>query len=578
MTATAPGAGRSAPGGVGDVLWLLGRARPALPRLLLAVLAATGATGSAVALLATSAWLISAAALHPPVLTLTVAVVSVRALGISRGVLRYAERLVSHDAALRAQARLRLRTYRELERIVPAGLGGVRTGDVLSRLVTDVESLADLLVRVLLPLASTALVAAATLALLLWLLPAAALAVLAALALALLGVPLLTAWVAARAERATAAAAGELSTRVLDVLHGADELLALAAAPAAMDAVADADRRLARLRRGATAAAGLGSGLTVAACGVAVLGCLLVGVPAVRSGQLDGVLLAVLVLTPIALWEAVTALPPALQRLPGLAASAARLRALAATPSPVPEPPPAPGGARPDGVASCGEPRLLARRLGLRWPGGDRDAVSGLDLDLRPGRTVALAGPSGSGKSTVVAALLRFLQPVSGELRYAGVEVRDTPAERVRGDIAWCGPDAHLFDTTVRQNLVLASPGATDEQVHAALAGARLAGWVRAQPLGLDTPVGEHGAALSGGERQRLGLARALLAERPVLVLDEPTAQLDGPTARALATDLAAAARGRTTLLVSHSADLLDAADQIVELRREAGPVTQDPR
>lgn len=549
----------------GDLCWVLRRARPAAGRLLLAALAGAGAWGCAVGLIATAGWLIATAALHPPVLSLTVAVAAVRAFALARSGLRYAERLISHDAALRMLAVLRVDVYRQLDRLTPAGLGSARTGDVLSRVVSDVDAVGDLLLRVLLPVSAAVLVTVATVGLLAVLLPAAAVLVGVVALAAVVLVPVLITRLVSGAERGIAALRGELTAEVVDLLHGAGEVLAYGATARRLSRLGGRDAALTRSLRTAAAGAGAGTGLALLGAALAVSGAALVGVPALRAGAVSGPELAVVVLAPLALWEGLAAVPPALQRLPGLAAAAGRLRVLQTAPAPVPEP------ARPLDPAP-GPAQLRARRLGLRWPGAQQEAVTGLDLELAAARCVALVGPSGSGKSTVAAALLRFLDPSAGTLAFGGVDVQRLDTAVVRSRIAWCGPRTHLFDTSIRQNLLLARPGATDDDMLAALAAARLRDWVLAGPDGLDAMVGEHGARLSGGQRQRLGLARALLAGRPILVLDEPTAHLDRTTAAALGTVLADAAGGRTTLMISHDPGLVAQAAVVVRLTRAGGP------
>jgi ATP-binding cassette subfamily C protein CydCD len=192
----------------------------------------------------------------------------------------------------------------------------------------------------------------------------------------------------------------------------------------------------------------------------------------------------------------------------------------------------------------------VTHRLSVRWPGSDHDAVHGLDLDLY-GRRVALTGPSGAGKSTAVAALLRTLES-RGSLLADGRDARTLTGDGVRLGIAWCGPDAHLFDSSLRENLRLADPTATDDALVAVLGRARLGDWLAGLPDGLDTLVGDHGGTVSGGERQRIGVARALLADRPIMLIDEPTAHLDAATADALAAEILATTAGRTTLIVTH--------------------------
>ena len=243
------------------------------------------------------------------------------------------------------------------------------------------------------------------------------------------------------------------------------------------------------------------------------------GIGALRSGQLPGPALAVLALTPLALADVVASLPEAAVRLLAARPAAERLAELEATPSAVPEQPPT-------GLVDA--PRSLAARgLAVRWPDADRDAVRGVDLDLGKHPRLALVGPSGSGKSTVVAALLRTLAPSAGQVLADGRDASRLPGDTVRRGISWCGPDTHLFDNTLRANLTLAGPTADDDELVAALRRARLGHWFDGLPDGLDTAIGQHGGTVSGGERQRIGVARALLADRPIMVFDEPTAHLD---------------------------------------------------
>jgi thiol reductant ABC exporter CydC subunit len=541
-------------------------------RLVLAAIAGAGAYGSAVALLGTSAWLISSASLRPPILTLTVAIVAVRTFGIARGMLRYAERLIGHDAAFRMLGALRVQVYRELGRVAPAGLGGLRRGDVLSRVVSDVDAQQDLLLRVLLPAVSTGLVGLATAAVLAGILPAAGLIVLAGLVLAGAGVPALTLGLARRTERQVAPVRGELSASVVELIQCADELVAYGAAEQRLTELDRQDAALTGLLRRSAGVAGVGAGLTVLLGGLMVVAGIAVGVPALRAGTLPGPMLAVVVLTPLALTEVISGLPGAVQQLPGMLRSRQRLRALVGLRSPViapAEPVTLPAAPADTGVA--------AWDLAIRWPEAARPAVSGVDLELGPGQRIAVTGPSGAGKSTVVAALLRFLDPAAGRLEVAGCDVTAADEAAVRSRIAWCGPDGYLFDSTIRANLLLARPDSGEDALWAALREARLADWVSTLPAGLDTAVGEHGAQVSGGERQRIALARALLAGRPVLVLDEPTAHLDELTAGALTADLLRATEGRTTLLVTHRVDDLAGADAVVRIEpptvQPAGPL-----
>ncbi|MFB4301081.1 thiol reductant ABC exporter subunit CydC [Actinomadura sp. NTSP31] len=539
------------------ILRLIRFARPARGRLLLAVLFGVLALGSGVGLMATSAWLISRAAQHPPVLMLMVAIVAVRAFGLGRGVFRYAERLVGHDATFRILADLRARVYERLERLAPGGLPGFRGGDLLNRLVADVDAVQDLFLRVLLPCTAAAIVGGASVGLAWALLPSAGVVLLLALLLGGVVAPWLSSATARRAERRTTDLRGELTSHVVDTLQGAAELIAYGAAPAQLAEAARLDRAFTRGAARSAASTGLGAAVSALAGGLAVWGGLAVGVPAVRSGALDGVLLAVVVLLPLAAFEVVAGLPLAAQCLERVRRSAARIFAVLDAPVPVEDPPtPSPLPEAPY--------TLRVENLRARWTPAAPYALDGVSLDLTPGRRCAIVGPSGSGKTTLTAVLLRFLEPASGSASLNGVDLRALTGDDVRKVIGLCAQDAHLFDSTIEENVRLARPAATDGEIRDALRRARLLHWVDSLPHGLATRVGEHGAQVSGGQRQRIALARALLAGFPILLLDEPAEHLDTATADALTADLLSATEGRTTLLVTHRLAGLDAVDEII--------------
>ena len=526
-------------------------------RLVLAVFLGFMAIGCGVGLLATSAWLISSAALRPPILTLEVAIVGVRAFGIGKGAFRYAERLVSHDAAFRVLSRLRLAVYDRLAVVAPAGVPAYRRGDLLERLVRDVDATQDLPLRVLLPYASGALVALASVVLAFFILPAAGLVLLVSLALASTVVPWIAARAAADAERASAPARGALNADVLTLLDGVADLTVSGAAPAWLDRLAEDDRRIGRLAARSANASGLASALGVLLSGGAVIAMLLVAIPALRSGELVGVNLAVLVLLPLATYEAVVAMPTAALALGRVRGSAQRVVEVLDAVDPVPDP--AAPAAVPSGVVG-----VRIEELTAAWPNGP-EVLEGLSLEVAPGERVAIVGASGSGKSTLLAVLAGFL-PYAGSVALGGVELRDLRGSDVRSVVGWCPQLPHVFDTSVVENVRLAKPDATDDEVRAALDAVGLGPWLDAQPRGLDTPVGDHGALVSAGQRQRLGVARVLLAGHPVVLLDEPTEHLDEATAEVVAAELLRALTGRTVLWVAHRPHGLAALDRTVRL------------
>ncbi|MGW6396452.1 thiol reductant ABC exporter subunit CydD [Streptomyces sp. NPDC055103] len=527
-------------------------------RMALALLLGSLALGSAVGLMAVSGWLISRASEQPPVLYLMMAVTATRAFGIGRAVFRYAERLVSHDAVLRMLAELRVSVYRRLERIAPAGLRRTRRGDLLSRLVQDVDALQDYWLRWLLPVGAALVVGVASAGFTAWMLPEAGAVLALGLLLAGIAVPAVGGAFARRAERRLAPARGALATAVADLLRGCAELTVAGALPGRVERTRTADRHLTSIASRQAAATALGAGLSAVVCGLTVAAAALVGVQAVRDGRLDGVALAVVVLTPLAAFEAVTGLPLAVQYRQRVRHSAERVFEVLDAPVPVHEP------ARPETPPSPFPLELAG--LSARHAGQDRLALADVELSLEAGRRVAVVGASGSGKTTLAQVLLRFLDVENGMYRIGGVPAWELDGDAVRRFVGLCAQDAHIFDSSVRENLRLARVGASDEELRDALRRARLLDWVNGLPAGLDTLVGEHGSRLSGGQRQRLALARALLADFPVLVLDEPAEHLDLATADALTDDLLLATEGRTTVLITHRLHGLDAVDEVVVL------------
>ena len=546
-------------------------ARPPSGPLVLAIVLGAAAVAASIGLIATSAWLISRSAQHPQESAVALAIVGVQFFALARGVCRYAERLVSHNAAFRLLADLRVRTYERLERLAPLGLPAFRSGDLLARLVHDVDALQDVPLRVLAPFAIALCVGATTVAAVALMLPAAGLILLAALLLAGTLVPWLTARLAARAETRQASARAELTYRMVDLIEGAPELAANGSTAAQLERVRAADSRLTRIARAGARTAGVGQGLTTLCCGLAMWGALLVGVAAVRSRSLDGVLLAGLALIPLVAFELIAGLPAATQTLKRVRHSAARVLEVLQAPAPVVEP-------THPAVLPAPPYRVRVRDLSFRYPGANRLALDGVDLDLSPGRRVAVIGSSGAGKSTLAGVLLRFL-PYEGSVTLDGVELAELDGDACRSVIGLLSQEAHVFDTTLEENLRLARRDASSDELRAALARARLSGWVEELPDGLGTAVGERGARMSGGQRQRLAIARALLADFPVLVLDEPTEHLDEPTADAIVRDLLANGGARATLLITHRVAGLEELDEVLVLEQgrvvEAGTHAQ---
>jgi len=541
------------------IRFLLASARPGRRQLALGALLGALATGCGVALTTTAGWLIARAAQHPPVLTLMVAAVAVRTFGIGRGLLRYAERLVSHDATLRVVSELRSRLFAALVPLAPVGLAGQRSGDLLSRLVADVDAVQDVYVRAFLPVVSAVVVGSAAVAFTAALLPAAAMTLAAALLLGGVAVPCVVVAADRAAARRTADARGVVASEVVDLLEGAAELVAFDAMDAALLRVVAADKRLAALERRSAAGLALGSGLSVLAAGLGLWAAFLVGIPAVRSGALSGVLLAVVVLLAWASPDVVADLPAVGQHLSRARDSAHRMLHLVQLPIPVLDAvDPLPCPARPISV------RLA--EVSARYSADRPAALTGVDLELRPGSRIVVTGESGAGKSTLIAVLLRFLDVETGVMTIDGVDVRAMSSDDVRRVIGCCEQEPHLFDSTIRANILVGLPGATEEQIRSAVSRAGLAPWIDSLPNGLDTKVGDGGAEVSGGERRRIAVARVFLADFPVLLLDEPTEGLDEFAASAMIAEILRPDDAHAVLLVTHRLAGTEAADEILTL------------
>jgi ATP-binding cassette, subfamily C, bacterial CydC len=510
-----------------------------------------------VGLMATAGYLISRAAERPAVLSLTVAIVCVRFFGLTRPLARYFERLASHDLALRVLGRARVRVYERVEPLAPVELEGYRDGDLLSRLVGDVDSLQNLHLRgtgpMLVALVSGAVAVGVTAAFL----PAAAITLAAGLLVGGLALPVVAGLLARRAARVEARGRGELTAEIVETLRGAPELVIYGCEDERLARLAAADAALVRVARRSALADGAGDGLRLLVTGATVAGVLAVAVSAHAAGSLDRVLIATLGLLALASFEAVQPLAQAARELAETLAAGRRLVELTDRRPAITDPAdPVPLPAEPLAVALEG--------VRVRYARNEPPVLDDVHLRLDPGSRVALVGPSGAGKTTVANLLVRFLDPEAGRVTLGGRDLREYRQEDLRRAIAVAGQDSHLFSTSIRENVRLARPDADDDEIEDALRRARILGWVRSLPDGWNTLVGEEGRELSGGQRQRLIVARALLANAPVLVLDEPTAHLDGQTAERLLDDLLDAAADRTVLLITHRPEGLDRMHEVV--------------
>ncbi|WAL41059.1 thiol reductant ABC exporter subunit CydC [Brevibacterium sp. BRM-1] len=583
---------------------LLGRLARAVdiraPKFWLAVLMGVCSAAAASALIAVSGWLIVRAAAHPPIMYLLVAIVGVRFFGISRSVFAYAKQLCLHDAVLGALTRLRAAVWTAFARTGTANRTLLRGELALRRLISDVDDIRDLAPRVVLGPIVAVILAAAAIGVEWSVHPAAGLLTALGCAGALLAAPALALAADAHASTARLSARGRVLDGLARLLWAREDLIAAGRAPAAAAQVARDDVRTAGWEARALRATGAGEAL-VTVCGV-LTGVLMLPVlaGAVAAGEVSGEMLAVAVLLPLSLIDPFADALTSLQQWPALASVLARTPELDREPfaagARALEAEAGDGGAArgaADGGGAVGggslahgaarlregQPReLVLRDVAARWPGTDRDVFTGLSAAAQRGSWTVVTGPSGAGKTTLVSIVLRFLDPRAGSYALDGGDALALSPEDLAGHIAWCPQEAHVFDSSLRANLLLARPrdlAPDDAELTAVLERVGLGGL--AADMGLDARIGAGGGRLSGGQRQRLAVARTLLAGASAIVLDEPTAHLDEALAAALMADLRAGLADTAVILVTHDESLALAGDRRVAVgaRPAAVPVAQ---
>ncbi|MDT3768130.1 thiol reductant ABC exporter subunit CydC [Gleimia hominis] len=530
------------------------------PKFALAVLLGALGIGAAIGLGATSAWLIARASQQPPVMYLMVATVGVRFFGVSKAVLRYAQRLASHAVAMDGIAALRDNVYAILARSQADKVVSLRRGDLLARTGTDVDAVGDLLVKSVLPAAVALVCSAGTVVGIAFLSVGSALVLLLGLALSGVAGPLLTVVATRRSQEATDLARTELAANAVTLVDHASELAVEGRLPAVHNSIAETETRLRKAKNDAAFVAGLAAFVDLVGVAVAVSGAMWIGIPSTLGGTLAAVALAVVVLTPLSAFEATSDLGPAAVQLVKSARAAVRLDDLLS--------------AAPQGQAHLEPgltPVLEAKDLAVGWPGGPVVA-SGINLTLRPGSHTGIVGPSGIGKTTLLYTLAGLLEPKSGSVTLCGRDIHTLARADVGKYVSLTAEDAHVFATTVLENLRVATPTITAEDAHELLRRAGLGQWAAELTDGVGTLLGSEGSTISGGERRRLLLARALASPAPLMLIDEPGEHVDTQTADGLIRDLLESDQNRGALVVTHRLTPLEAADEVLVLDPTANP------
>ncbi|HTI15212.1 MAG TPA: thiol reductant ABC exporter subunit CydC [Dictyobacter sp.] len=547
---------------------LINLALPVKKWMALAALLGSITVISGIGLLATSAYLISMAALHPSVAVLQIAIVGVRFFGISRGVFRYLERLVSHTATFRLLANLRVWFYKAVEPLAPARLlerkagsnHELSSGDLLRRAVADIDVLQNFYIRIVAPP-----VVAAVIGIGMWIFLGAyggvfALIYIVFFLVSSVGVPLLTHLLSQKVGQEIVTTRAELHTQLVDSVQGIADLLAFGQEQPQAEKIHNLNQRLNRQQMLMATISGFQGMLINLLMNLTVWAILLAAVPAVYAGHLNGLFMALLVLSALGSFEIILPLPGSFQQLGGSLAAAHRLFEIIDAKPAIQDP-----------KTKSPQPQnytIDVSHLNFRYGEQEPYTLRDINFTVAQGKCLALVGPSGAGKSTLAHVLLRFWDYQEGQIQLGGHTLRDYCQDDLYKLISVVEQDTHLFNTSIRQNLMIARPEATEAEIITATKQAQLHDFVLQLPDGYDTLVGEQGMRLSGGERQRIAIARALLKDAPILILDEPTINLDAVTEQKILKTLRTLRQGRTTILITHRLAEMDIADEILVLRQ----------
>lgn len=553
-----------------DLRWIVREILPFWPRIMLALLLSTLTISSHIGLMATSSYLLARAALHPPILDLMVTIVGVRFFGITRAVFRYLERLISHDLTFRVLSRLRVLVYQRIEPLAPAKLIDFRSGDLLSRIVGDVEVQQNLFLRVLAP-------------------PMVAILVLVGYGGFLAGfdqrfsfllagfflaagvfIPCFIRALTRGAGSQRIKAKARLHTIILDLLQGMPEILTFGQSGTILQNVQGVQRELSQADRKLAKTSGISNALMGVTMNLGMWTALVLGIVLVEKGQLNGLYLGMLALGVLSSFEAVTPLPASLQHLEENQAAGKRLRVLQQGNEDQCQEKESRTDLRSSKKGEIDKlqlPKALGiefRKVSFRYHPEEPWALKEISLNIPYQKKIAIVGASGAGKSSLVNVLLRFWEYESGEIRLGGDDLKKIDPEVVRAQIGVVTQRTHLFHATVKENLLLAKPAATDEELFAATRQAKIHDFILSLPKGYDSLIGEEGMKLSGGQQQRLAIARVLLKNAPILILDEATNGLDPVTERDVLEEINTLMQGRTSLMISHHLEAVKKMEEIL--------------
>jgi ATP-binding cassette subfamily C protein CydCD len=529
----------------------------------LSILLSTLTIGSSVALIGTSAWLISTAALHPSIADLGVSVVGVRFFGISRGLFRYLERLVSHNVTFRLLAKLRVWFYEKLEPLAPARLMDYKSGDLLARVIGDVETLENFYVRVVSPTLTAVLIGLIVAIFFASFYPLIALVLIGFFLTLGFILPLLSQIVSRKPGQRLITQRAEIQSQLVDGIQGLADLLAFGRGKDRADQIASIGIKYGSTQKQMARISGVHSGLSTLLTNLGLWLMLVLVIPQVTAGDIKGVMLGTFALMTFASFEAVNPLPLAAQRWNSSREAARRLFEVVDVEPEIQE-------NRKQRVESSSSQLLVSSiqlsNLSFAYPNTTTPALRDVSFTVPPGKSIAIVGPSGAGKSTIANLLFRFWEYESGEISLGGESLKSLNQDEVRKRFALVSQNSFFFNTSIRKNLRLASPSMSQEEMETAARDAQIHELIASLPKGYDTLIGEQGLRLSGGERQRLALARMLLKDAPILVFDEPTANLDPLTEKQVLDTLFRVMRGRTSLLITHRLIGLENMDEILVL------------